>query len=943
MKKSLSLIWMMVMLVGLLPANALAAETTEATEATEPTEFVEFASPEAEVTYEHEYTAVVTTPTCTQQGYTTYTCACGDSYVSDYTDPLKLTIIPITSAEVEQGGYYYGRDSQSKNRLRVVEQIYVEAGTTVQYNANGMRLFFAIVSGPDANCYLEGGNWYTDSGEFEVQTDGYLSIIISKTDPQAEITVSDFVADVDIYMLSECAHEYKVVVTPATYTANGCATHTCTKCGHRYVTDYEEAEHFKILLIGNSFSEDAMRQFRTAAKSLLGADAKVDLHLAINAGKTIAWHASQADDDAASYKHRYDTEETGRMVYEDAPLSRLSDLLQLEDWDVVTLQSFYPEVNTGTAEGKDGEKEAFLSMDVSVPYMLDVIEQYAPQADIYYYMAWQSTVDTVKLDAGREGFEQILTNTQKVVHYTGTNSGKGFSGVIPVGTAIQNARSTYLGLLDYRTDAETVIGLQRDSVHMAYTYGGYIAAMTFAEYLFPEEVRVAGYVPAGVKNSAVLGALPEEYTDIAQKAVRAAIESPYSVTALSGYEKDPDDVAKAAIEAAQYDFTGISDAASLETAILDAVKDSIVKSGFAAPAVSVRDFKVDKDGTVTDVTAEVTVRFGYTTRTAFINKHTHTYLAVITPPTCTEQGYTTYTCRCGDSYVGDYVEAKGHTEAINPAVAETCTTTGLTEGKHCSACGVVLIPQQTVIAKGHSWDNGTVTKAPTEETEGEKVYTCTVCGETRRESVPVLSHTHSYSGVVTAPACTEQGYTVYTCRCGESYKADYVAARGHVYDSDRDAQCNACGAEREVQKTAVRGKVKNAKDGAKVTLTGTASYETAVSGSEYTFDNAEQGQYDLQIKQAGCLTYTVKNISIGEEDVTLPEVTLVQGDVTGDEKINMQDLRVFLQNFNKVEEKIDEPLTDVNSDRKVNMQDLRVFLQNFNKTAEKDCTISCGA
>ena len=324
--------------------------------------------------------------------------------------------------------------------------------------------------------------------------------------------------------------------------------------------------------------------------------------------------------------------------------------------------------------------------------------------------------------------------------------------------------------------------------------------------------------------------------------------------------------------------------------------------------------------------------------------HTHSYTSLVTAPTCTEQGYTTYTCAtCGDSYVDTYVDAKGHTEAINPAVAETCTTTGLTEGKHCSVCGEVLVAQRAIPATGHSWNDGTVTKAPTEETEGEKVYTCTVCGGTRRESVPVLSHTHSYSGVVTAPACTEQGYTVYTCRCGESYKADYVAARGHVYDSDRDAQCNACGAEREVQKTAVRGKVKNAKDGAKVTLTGAASYETAVSGSEYTFDNAEQGQYDLQIKQAGCLTCTVKDISIGEEDVTLPEVTLVQGDVTGDEKINMQDLRVFLQNFNKVEEKIDEPLTDVNSDRKVNMQDLRVFLQNFNKTAEKDCTISCGA
>ena len=32
----------------------------------------------------------------------------------------------------------------------------------------------------------------------------------------------------------------------------------------------------------------------------------------------------------------------------------------------------------------------------------------------------------------------------------------------------------------------------------------------------------------------------------------------------------------------------------------------------------------------------------------------------VTPPTCTEQGYTTHTCECGYSYVGDYVEATGH-------------------------------------------------------------------------------------------------------------------------------------------------------------------------------------------------------------------------------------------------------------------------------------------
>ena len=38
----------------------------------------------------------------------------------------------------------------------------------------------------------------------------------------------------------------------------------------------------------------------------------------------------------------------------------------------------------------------------------------------------------------------------------------------------------------------------------------------------------------------------------------------------------------------------------------------------------------------------------------------HTYESVTIPPTCTEQGYTLYTCPCGDSYVDNYVDAIGH-------------------------------------------------------------------------------------------------------------------------------------------------------------------------------------------------------------------------------------------------------------------------------------------
>ena len=43
-----------------------------------------------------------------------------------------------------------------------------------------------------------------------------------------------------------------------------------------------------------------------------------------------------------------------------------------------------------------------------------------------------------------------------------------------------------------------------------------------------------------------------------------------------------------------------------------------------------------------------------------LNAHEHSYTAVVTPPTCTEEGYTTYTCSCGDSYIDDYVPAAGH-------------------------------------------------------------------------------------------------------------------------------------------------------------------------------------------------------------------------------------------------------------------------------------------
>ena len=115
--------------------------------------------------------------------------------------------------------------------------------------------------------------------------------------------------------------------------------------------------------------------------------------------------------------------------------------------------------------------------------------------------------------------------------------------------------------------------------------------------------------------------------------------------------------------------------------------------------------------------------------------HTHSYKDVVTAPTCTEKGYTTHTCACGDSYVDTYTDPLGHDLKDDAAVAATCTTAGTTAGKHCTRCDYKE-GMETIAALGHAWDEGTVTKEATETTQGSMTYTCTRCPATKRDILP---------------------------------------------------------------------------------------------------------------------------------------------------------------------------------------------------------------
>ncbi len=77
-----------------------------------------------------------------------------------------------------------------------------------------------------------------------------------------------------------------------------------------------------------------------------------------------------------------------------------------------------------------------------------------------------------------------------------------------------------------------------------------------------------------------------------------------------------------------------------------------------------------------------------------------------------------------------------NTEIVG-AIAATCTEDGCTGDEVCTDCGEIISAGTAIAAAGHSWDSGTVTKEATTTEEGEMTYTCTVCGETKTETIAV--------------------------------------------------------------------------------------------------------------------------------------------------------------------------------------------------------------
>ena len=148
-------------------------------------------------------------------------------------------------------------------------------------------------------------------------------------------------------------------------------------------------------------------------------------------------------------------------------------------------------------------------------------------------------------------------------------------------------------------------------------------------------------------------------------------------------------------------------------------------------------------------------------------------------PTCTEIGWDAYkTCSRCDYTTYAELPALNHALVQHEAKAPTCTEIGWNAYETCSRCDYTTYAEQPAL--NHDLVQHEA-KAPTCTEIGWDAYkTCSRCDYTTYAELPALNH--DYQAVTVAPTCETDGYTVFTCsRCKDSYTADPTDKLGHQF------------------------------------------------------------------------------------------------------------------------------------------------------------------
>ena len=171
---------------------------------------------------------------------------------------------------------------------------------------------------------------------------------------------------------------------------------------------------------------------------------------------------------------------------------------------------------------------------------------------------------------------------------------------------------------------------------------------------------------------------------------------------------------------------------------------------------------------------------------------------ITTEPTCIKEGIKTFTCTiCGDTKTETISKAADkhlHSE-IRDKKDATYKDEGYTGDTYCTDCGKKISSGQTIAkTDNHNWNTGEITTSPTCKDTGVKTFTCTICGNTKTETVKATGHSYGEYKVVKEPTATKDGLKSRTCTvCGkvESVRiAKTTSDKQNTNTSDKNSNQN---------------------------------------------------------------------------------------------------------------------------------------------------------
>jgi len=164
--------------------------------------------------------------------------------------------------------------------------------------------------------------------------------------------------------------------------------------------------------------------------------------------------------------------------------------------------------------------------------------------------------------------------------------------------------------------------------------------------------------------------------------------------------------------------------------------------------------------------------------------------------TCTQTGSIEWKCKTHNDCEANYTETLDklpHTQEIS-YTAPSCTANGSSKIV-CSVCKSELKSVE-IPAKGHAYNDVSVTKDPTCTEAGVRTYTC-ACGANYTEEIPAKGH--DLTTEVTDAKCGEQGTVITTCLACSYTNTTNLAAKGHIWGTTPTATvaatCEANGSE----------------------------------------------------------------------------------------------------------------------------------------------------